>query len=212
MNPQASDTDELLRRATQGDDDARQRLLDRHRGRLRQMVAVRVDRRLSARVDPSDVVQEALAEASRHLDDYLRDRPIAFYPWLRQFAWERLVALHRRHVLAGKRSVTREECNDVLLSDESTGALADRLLAPGTSPSHRVLRDELLDRVRDALTRLTPKDREVLVMRHLEQLSTGEVAALLGISQGAVMTRQTRALVRLRALLDDEPREGPSRP
>ena len=119
MNPKPSDTDELLRQATLGDNDARQRLLDRHPGRLRQMVAVRMDRRLSARVDPSDVVQEALADASQHLDDYLRDRPLAFYPWLRRFAWERLVALHRRHVLAGKRSVTREERGDVLLSREA---------------------------------------------------------------------------------------------
>jgi RNA polymerase sigma-70 factor (ECF subfamily) len=212
MNPKPSDTNELLRQATQGDDDARQRLLDRHRVRLRQMVAMRVDRRLSARVDPSDVVQEALADASQHLDDYLRHRPLAFYPWLRQFAWERLIALHRQHVLARKRSVTREERGDVLLSDQSAGTLAERLLAPGTSPSHRVLREELLDRVRDALARLTPRDREVLVMRHLEQLSTGTVAALLGISEGAVMTRQTRALMRLRALMDDEPREGRSRP
>src|SRR5262249_54877550 len=114
-------------------------------------------------------------------------------------------------VLAGKRSVTREERGDLLLSDQSAGALADRLLAPGTSPSHRVLRDELLERVRDALARLTPRDREVLVMRHLEQLSTSEVAGILGISEGAVMTRQTRALVRLRALLDEDPREGGSR-
>jgi RNA polymerase sigma-70 factor (ECF subfamily) len=212
MNAKPSDTDELLRQAARGDTDARQRLLDRHRGRLRRMVAVRVDRRLSARVDASDVVQEALADANLHLDDYLRDRPLAFYPWLRRFAWERLVALYRRHVLAEKRSVTREERGALLLSDQSAGALADRLLAPGTSPSHRVIRDELLDRVRAALARLAAKDREVLVMRHLEQLSTGEVADVLGISEGAVMTRQTRALVRLRALLDDAPREGGSRP
>jgi RNA polymerase sigma-70 factor (ECF subfamily) len=212
MNPKPTDTDELLRQAARGDNDARQRLLDQHRGRLRHMVAMRVDRRLSARVDPSDVVQEALADASQHLDDYLRERPLAFYPWLRQFAWKRLVELHRRHVLAGKRSVIREERGDVLVSDQSAGALADRLLAPGTSPSHRVLRDELLDRVRDALARLTPRDREVLVMRQLEQLSTAEVAAVLRISEGAVMTRHTRALVRLRALLDDESREGRSRP
>jgi RNA polymerase sigma-70 factor (ECF subfamily) len=118
-NPTPFDTDELLRLASQGDNDARQRLLDRHRGRLRRMVAVRVDRRLSARVDPSDVVQEALADASQQLDDYLRDRPLAFYPWLRRFAWERLVALYWRHVLAGKRSVTREQRDDVLLSDQS---------------------------------------------------------------------------------------------
>jgi RNA polymerase sigma-70 factor (ECF subfamily) len=207
-SPEPHDTDEGIRRAAAGEREAREWLLDRHRGRLRRMVAVRVDRRLSARVDPSDVVQEALVDASLHLDDYLRDRPLPFYPWLRQFAWDRLVALHRRHVLAGKRSVDREEGGDMLLSDASAGDLANRLLAPDTSPSRRALRNELLERVRDALARLGPRDREVLVMRHLEQLSTAEVAAVLGVSEGAVMTRLARALVRLRAFLDDETAEG----
>jgi RNA polymerase sigma-70 factor (ECF subfamily) len=208
MSQEPHDTDEGIRRAAEGDGEAREWLLDRHRGRLRRMVAVRVDRRLSARVDPSDVVQEALADASVHLDDYLRDQPLPFYPWLRQFAWGRLVALHRRHVIAGKRSVQREEAGDLLLSDASAGDLAERLLAPGTSPSHGALRNELLERVRDALAKLAPRDREVLVMRHLEQLSTAEVAAVLGISVGAVMTRLARAVVRLRTLLDDETAEG----
>jgi RNA polymerase sigma-70 factor (ECF subfamily) len=208
MSPEPNDTDDGIVRAAEGDDEAREWLLDRYRARLRRMVAVRLDRRLSARVDPSDVVQEALADASRHMDDFLCDRPLPFYPWLRQFAWSRLVALHRRHVLAGKRSVDREEGRDMLLSDASAGDLADRLLATGTSPSHRALRNELLERVRDALARLAPRDREVLVMRHLEQLSTAEVAAVLGVSEGAVMTRLARALVRLRALLDDETAGG----
>jgi RNA polymerase sigma-70 factor, ECF subfamily len=90
------DTEELLDRAGTGDRAARQALLARHRGRLRQMVALRIDRRMAARVDPSDVVQEALAVAERSLSDYLKDRPLPFYPWLRQFAWERLIQLHRR--------------------------------------------------------------------------------------------------------------------
>src|SRR3954468_20220302 len=92
------DTEELLDRAGQGDGEARQRLLARHRYRLRQMITVRLDRRLAARGDPSDIVQEALADAARGLDDYLRDRPLPFYPWLRRFAWERLVEIDHRGV------------------------------------------------------------------------------------------------------------------
>src|SRR3954449_6327982 len=111
------DTDQLLASASQGDATARNRLLERHRPRLKRMVAVRLDRRLAARVDPSDVVQEALAEAARLLPGYLQERPVSFYPWLRRLAWERLVKLHRRHVAAGKRSVAREAASALL--DES---------------------------------------------------------------------------------------------
>src|SRR4051794_23531047 len=207
MLPQDPDPDELLLRAGRGEDAARQRLLAMHRDRLRRMVAVRMDRRLAARLDPSDVVQEALADAGQRLDEYLRDRPTAFYPWLRQFAWERLVDLHRRHVQAQRRSVAREEARDVGLPDESASALVERLVGSGTSPSRRLIRAELRERVQSGLASLGPRDREVLVLRHLEGLSTAEVAAVLGLSSGAVMTRHTRALVRLRALLEDGPEE-----
>src|SRR5262245_53645659 len=103
------DTERLLQRAAAGDPAARDQLFTRHRDRLRRAIARRLDRRLAARVDPSDVVQEALADADRKLVGYLRDRPLPFYPWLRRLALERLVQLHRRHVRARKRSVTREE-------------------------------------------------------------------------------------------------------
>src|SRR3954454_18247692 len=109
MVPHEMDPDELLLRAGRGEDAARQRLLAVHRDRLRRMVAVRMERRLAARFDPSDVVQEGLAEPGQCLYDYFRARPMAFYPWLRHFAWERLVDLHRRHFQAQRRSVTREE-------------------------------------------------------------------------------------------------------
>ncbi len=148
------DTDELLRAAVGGDRTAGPRLLARHRTRLRQMVAVYLDRRLAARIDPSDVVQEALADAAQGLNDYLRERPLPFYPWLRQFAWQRLLQLHRHHIRARRRSVDREEPQDVPLPDRSAGLLADRLLASGTSPSRRMIRDELCRRVREALDRL----------------------------------------------------------
>src|SRR6516164_5317166 len=137
------DTDELVEQARGGDREARQQLLVRHRDRLRQMVALRMDRRLTARVDPSDVVQEALTDAAQELSDYLRTRPVPFYPWLRQLAWERLIELHRRHLHSQKRSVRREDVDFLALRDESAVQLAQRLLAPGSSPSERVLPDEL---------------------------------------------------------------------
>src|SRR5262249_46640308 len=99
MAQQDPEVDGLLLRAEGGDDKARQLLLSRHRHRLRQMIALRLDPRLAARIDPSDVVQDALADADQDLSDYLRDRSMPFYAWLRRFAWDRLVELHRRHIL-----------------------------------------------------------------------------------------------------------------
>src|SRR3954468_22002925 len=109
MTAHPPDTKELLRQAGRGDPSARQQLLARPRDRLRRMVAVRLDPRLAARVDPSDVVQEALLDAAQKLDGYIRTRPVPFYPWLRRLAWEHLVKLHERHLRAGKRSVLRED-------------------------------------------------------------------------------------------------------
>jgi RNA polymerase sigma-70 factor (ECF subfamily) len=203
---QGPDTEELLRRAQAGDPAARQQLLTRHRPRLQRMVARRMDRRLAARFDPSDVVQEALADAAGRLSDYRQRRPLPFYPWLWRLAWERLVGLHRRHVRAGKRSVTREEAGVLELPEDSALELAARLAA-SASPSNHLLREELRQRVRQALSRLAPRDREVLVLRHLEQLSTRQVAAALGLTEPAVKARHIRALERLHRLLGAGPQE-----
>jgi RNA polymerase sigma-70 factor (ECF subfamily) len=198
------DTEELLDRAGTGDQSARQLLLARHRGRLRQMVALRIDRRMAARVDPSDVVQEALADAARNLSDYIEERPLPFYPWLRQFAWERLLQLHRHHLRAQRRSVDREQLRIFDIAEDSEAVLVDRLVNSGSSPSARLFAAELRDRVRAALDALEPRDREVLVLRYLEQLATREIAAVLGISEAAVKTRHRRALERLRKQLDEQ--------
>jgi RNA polymerase sigma-70 factor (ECF subfamily) len=197
------DTEQLLDRAGRGDREACDRLLARHRQRLRELIALRLDRRLAARVDPSDVVQETLAEAARRLADYLRQRPLPFYPWLRQLAVDRIIDLHRRHVRAGKRSVRREERSLPPLPDQSAAELAQRLFARGGSPSARLRQRETAARIRAALDRLPERDRELLVLRHLEQLPTGHVAAVLGLSEGAVKMRHLRALERLRVFLDD---------
>jgi RNA polymerase sigma-70 factor (ECF subfamily) len=203
------DIDDLIEQASEGDDRARRQLLARHRRRLRRMVACHLDRRVAARVDPSDIVQEALAEAARRLDDYLRERPLPFYPWLRRLAWERLVKAHRAHLARAKRSVRREEPGVLGLPDESVAELAQRLASSASSPSRHALRVERQGRVRAALALLSEADREVLVLRYLEQLPLREVAAVLGVGESAVKMRHLRALERLRALLAAEAEEDP---
>jgi RNA polymerase sigma-70 factor (ECF subfamily) len=197
------DTDQLLRRIAQGDAAARELLLARHRDRLRLMVALRLDPRLQARVDPPDVVQDTLTEADAKLADYARRRPLPFYPWLRRLAWEHLVRLHRRHVVARRRRVGREEVPPAPLPDASAWELASRLAARDSSPSAWLRRDGLRGRLRHALARLAENDREVLVLRNLEDLSPGEIAAVLGLTEAAVKMRQLRALQRLRERLGD---------
>jgi RNA polymerase sigma-70 factor (ECF subfamily) len=198
----------LVERARRGDAAARAELLARHRERLRQMIAVRMDRRLLARIDPSDVVQDALVDAHSRLSEYLQECRIPFYPWLRQLALERLIDLHRRQIQAGRRSVAREETRSQGLPDESALDLANRLVASGTSPSGRLVREELCVRVRQALLQLPPRDHEVLVLRHLEQLSMAEIAAILGITEGAAKVRHVRALERIRTVLEQRNPEG----
>jgi RNA polymerase sigma-70 factor (ECF subfamily) len=201
------DTEQLLDRIGQGDRTARDRLLGRHRQRLRNLIALHLDPRVAARIDPSDVVQESLADADRRLADYLRIRPLPFYPWLRRLALQRLTDLHRLHLRSKKRSVRREEARLPLLSDDSIQQLAGRLMARGSSPSAGLQHRDLQELLRAALFRLAERDREVLILRHLEQLSVKEIAAVLGITEGAVKVRHVRALERLRQVLDEDEEE-----
>lgn len=204
MRAQVTDTERLLNLAVQGDVAARERLLDCFRVRLKRMIAVRLDPRLAARVDPSDVVQEALFEATRKLDDYLTKRPVPFYPWLRRLAWEQLLKVHEKHLRARRRSVAREERVPMDLSDPSADLLADRLIASDSSPSVRLIRDELRRRVRQALAGLPEPERDVLIMRYLEEMSNAEIASALDVSEGAVKMRHRRALNRLAAVLGND--------
>lgn len=200
------DTSQLLQAASRGDDEARNALLTRHRDRLQRMVRVRMDPRLSARLDPSDVVQEALTEAWQELSDYLETRPVAFYPWLRRIAWERLVKLHRYHIEAQKRSVRRELV--LPLPARSSAALADRIARSGTSPSEAAQAKEMRERIRGMVEHLPERDREVLVLLYLEELTVPEAAEVLGLAEGAVKMRHVRALKRLRSLVGEEDTEG----
>jgi len=197
-----SDTELLLQRAEAGDRDARGELLERHSPRLRRLIGIRLDPRLAARIDPSDVLQETLAVADRRLPAFLRDRPLPFYPWMRRIAADRITDAYRRHLGAGRRSVKREEPPG--LPGESVVELANRLAAPTSGPSARLHRQERSGRVRDALKSLPEKEREVLVLRYLEDLSTADAAAVMGVSESAIKMRLVRALQRLRDVLDEE--------
>ncbi len=204
MSKKPSNTEILVDHAGRGDHAAGQKLLVRFQDRLMRMVAVRLDRRLAGRVDPANIVQEALLDAAQNLEKYLRTKPLPFYPWLRQFAWQRLSKLHRHHLGTQRRDAGREQSWDGALPDQSAALLAQRILSNGTSPSRQAIRSELKERVQAALARLSPRDREVLVLRHLEQMTTAEIAATLAISEAAVKKRHVRTLERLRELWSTE--------
>jgi RNA polymerase sigma-70 factor, ECF subfamily len=203
-NPRGPVTEVLLRRAGDGDAAARSELLDRYRGRLRRMVAIRIDKRIAARVDPSDIVQEAMKDAYKRLPEYFADPQLSFYPWLRRIAWDRLADMYRVHVAAEKRSVLKEHPWTPNLNDESAVELAHSIAASSINPGRRAVLAEMQVRTKAALLQLKPHDREILVLRYLEQLGVEEIAAVLGISQTAVTSRHLRALQRLRRLLGDE--------
>ena len=161
---------------------------------------------LLKRVDPSDIIQEALMQANQKLDAYLRERPIPFYPWLRQLAWDQLVTAYRRHVVAHRRSANREDYVPDL-SDESVAELATFLCDLSEEPLRKLLRAEAQGRLRAALSQLEEQDREILVLRYLEQLPTADTAAVLKLGLSAVKMRHLRAIERLRELLGNQPLE-----
>jgi RNA polymerase sigma-70 factor (ECF subfamily) len=195
--PDSVETQRLLQQVRAGERLAFEQLFARHRSFLCRLIEVRLDPRLRARVDPSDVVQETHLEAYRRLPDYLARTPMPFRLWLRKTANERLLLLQRKHLGAARRAAGRE----VPLPDASSLQLARQLLAGGSTPSQRLDRQEQAATVRRALGRLSAGDRELLLLRNLEMLSNQEAAQVLGIDPGAASQRYGRALLRLRKLL-----------
>jgi RNA polymerase sigma-70 factor (ECF subfamily) len=196
-DPNAAETEALLRRVRDGDRDAVEQLFARHRAYLQQFVALFLDPKLRPRVDPSDVVQDAQLEAVRRLAAYLEQPAMPFRLWLRQLTRDRLLKLRRHHLGTARRAVERE----VPLPDRSSLDLAGQLLAGGSTPSQQIDRAELARRLRRALAQLPEADREVLLMRNFEGLSYQEVAYLLDIDPAAARKRHGRALVRLHRIL-----------
>ena len=210
MWPEASETEALLHRVAQADAVATDELWERYRPALRRMIGLRLDQVLARRVDASDVVQDVLLKANQRLADYLRNPSMPFHLWLRQIATDHIIDAHRRHRQAGKRSMDRERPMAVgtargFADDRSSLDLAAQLRDPFPTPAAEAVRRELEGRFRDALTRLDDDDREIILLRHFEQLSNGEAARALGLSDAAAGMRHLRALRRLRAMLAEVP-------
>src|SRR5271166_3559254 len=200
--PDRSETTQLIGQAARGNQRALGELLRRHRERLRRMVALRLDRRLQGRVDPSDVIQEACLDAARRLPEYHQNPKMPFFLWLRLLVGQRLVDEHRRHLGAAARDVGREiSLYRGALPETTSAALAARLLGRLTTPSQAAVRAERKIRLQEALNSLDPIDREVLALRHFEELSNGEAAAVLGLDKSAASKRYSRALIRLKDIL-----------
>lgn len=202
MTGDSSATNRLLRRVADGDTQGWGDLLTRHEGRLRRMIAFRLDPRLQGRVDPGDVLQEVYLAAFRGLEGYLRQPAMPFYLWLRGIAGNKLLELHRHHLGTPMRDARREvSLYRGPLPEATSAALAARLLGRLTRPSQAAIRAEAKLRLQEALNAMDPVDREVLALRHFEHLSGAEAAGVLGIGAAAASKRYLRALERLRAVL-----------
>jgi RNA polymerase sigma-70 factor (ECF subfamily) len=202
MSSEGVQADDLLRRARAGDPRALAALFDRYRDRLRHMVRLRLDRRLAGRLETSDVLQEAFVEASKRLTQPPREREMPAFLWLRLVTGQALIDLHRRHLGAQMRDAGLEvSLHRGSLPRASSLSLAELLLGRLTSPTRAAQRAEMQLRLQEALNRMDPIDREVLVLRHFEELSNVETAQVLGLEPTASSNRYIRALKRLKKIL-----------
>ncbi len=173
-------------------------LFQQYRQRLRSVVQLRLDRRLTGRVDPSDVLQETFLDAAARVPDYLGQEGMTLYIWLRFLTLQRLLQIHRFHLKTRQRSAELE----VPLPAVATDTLAGQLVGSLTSPSQVAMRGELQQSLVEQLSAMEPIEREILALRHFEELSNQDIAAILGISTSAASKRYLRALRRLREAMD----------
>jgi RNA polymerase sigma-70 factor (ECF subfamily) len=197
MPDPSSHPDLWIRRLKSGDREALSDAFAYYRSRLKNMIRVRLDSRLTARVDPSDVLQEAFVDASRQVQGFVRQPRVMTYVWLRGLAWQRLLKIQRRHLGAQRRDAGRE----LSLPLESSVLLARHVLSSEPTPSQQMLHEELRDCVQRALAELDPVDREVILMRDFEDMSNVEVAQALSLKPAGATMRYGRALFRLKELL-----------
>jgi len=206
MANNSAETTRLLEQARAGDKEALNALFARHRPRLRRMVDMRLDRRLQARIDASDVIQEACVEVVTRLNEYVHQPSYPLFLWLRLIVGERLLKLHRHHLGTQMRDAGLEvSIYRGALPEASSAALAAQLLGQHTSPTQAAVRAERMMRLQEALNTLDAMDREVLSLRHFEELSLAETALSLGIEESATAKRYIRALKRLKATLANMP-------
>jgi RNA polymerase sigma-70 factor (ECF subfamily) len=206
MADDSSEMNRLLGQAARGHPERFGALLEQHRARLRRMVALRLDPRLHGRIDPSDVIQETYLEASARLAEYLQKPSMPFFLWLRFLAGQKLVTLHRHHLGRQMRNASREvSLYRGRLPETTSAALAAQLLGHEPRPSEAAIRAELKVRLQEALNSMEPLDREILALRHFEQLSLAETAQVLGLTESGACRRHLRALKRLKEILSSLP-------
>src|SRR5262245_16360246 len=201
-----SDSPELLQRAAAGDQQALQDLLAPHRDRLKRMVRLRLSRRLQGRVDDSDVLRESFLEISKKLPEYLQQPSLPFFLWLRHITDLKLAEVHRRHLGTQMQDADREvSLHRGGLPEADSVSLAAQLLGKFTTPSQAAMKAEQRIHVQEALNSMDPIDREVLSLKHFEQLSMSEIAAVLGLSKAGAGSRYLRAIKRLKEILERIP-------
>ena len=206
MNDASATTELLLKDACEGDNDALSRLFDKYRGRLRRMVQIRMDRRLQGRVDPSDVLQEAFLDLAKRLPEYAREESYPFFLWLRMLTGQRLMHVHRFHLQTAMRDAGQEvSLYHKAMPEANSMSLAANLLGRMTSVSEKAMRAEVQVKLQETLNGMDEIDREILVLRHFEELSNKEAAKVLGIKKTAASARYMRALKRLRDILASVP-------
>ena len=193
---------ELLDRIRAGDLGAIDPLFTMYRERLKRMIRLRLNRRLKGRIDESDILQEALIEASQRLPDYLKESEMPFYLWVRYIAGQKLTDAHRRHLGTQMRDAAQEiSLHRGAFPAASTASLAAQLVGQFSSPSQAAIKAEMRIRVQETLNAMDPTDREILAMRHFEQLSNTEIAQLLGLSESGATARYLRALKRFKEII-----------
>src|SRR5882724_7493985 len=206
MNADTRTDEELLDAARNGDEGALAVLVERHRDRLERMVRLRMDRRLQGRVDPAELVQDAYLAARGKFPHYGADPRLPFFLWLRLEVGQKLVDVHRFHLGARMRDAGQEvSLHRGALPSVTSLSLAEHLLGKLTTASRAAMRVELKIRVQEALNSMDPHDREVLILRHFEELSNAEAAQVLGIKPSAAVNRYVRALKRLKDVFQGMP-------
>ena len=197
-----SETVRLFERLRAGDRGALAELFQRHRDRLRRMVELRMDARLQGRIDASDVLQDGFLDLAKRVESYLSDPRLPVFLWLRLVVSDRLAMIHRHHLGTAMRDAGREvSLYRDPLPQASSAALASMLLGRLTSPSNAAIRAEQILQVQEAINSLEPLDREVVALRHFEQLTRAETAVVLGITEEAGAKRYIRALKKLKTIL-----------
>ncbi len=194
----ATDADELVERLKDQDHSALAELFEINRDRLSRMVSIRMDRRLKGRIDATDVLQEAYLILSKKIGNFADYPDMSPYVWMRLTVSDRLIALHRKHIHAGKRDARKEiSMSQPASPDESSAEIVDTLADTVSSVGGKVARAEVTKMIKATLECMEDKDREIILMRIFEGMSNTEAAQALNLTANGASSRFSRAMDRL---------------